>query len=317
MREASAFFDARDMLRQAAARHDIRFDVLVAETAVWAAPKVHSDLVATGAPAWFPNIRRGRSQTERRGTSLDGVKFDDNTYANLAIKRAIGRPRQDFDGFETCHIWEKTCYDERYHTAIANLVLLPRALAGFSDHDPQVAQALKYRAFELYGWHPDEQSAPKRPVDYPSTWRPAEPFSDTVQGALLWRSGATSVETRSRKERQANFAAPLPDGAMPPDELNFVIGRLRLWAHKAHQLSHIAVAIVAHHEPHGIVRSTLIKRLAPFSKNPEGAINNLRRSDGHSYGRVLLQTADGRLRIHPAVSDEVMAHDWTIPDLPG
>lgn len=317
MREASAFFDARDMLRQAAARHDIRFDVLVAETAVWAAPKVHSDLVATGAPAWFPNIRRGRTKTERRRTSLDGVIFDDNTYANQAIKRAIGRPPQDFDGFETCHIWEKTCYDERYHTAIANLVLLPRALAGFSDHDPQVAQALKYRAFELYGWYPDEQSAPKRPVDYPSTWRPAEPFSDTVQRALLRRSGAASAETRSRKERQADFAAPTPDGAMPPDERNCVIGHLRLWANKTHQVSHIAVAIVAHHEPHGIDRHTLIKRLAPFSKNPSGAIDSLRRSDGNHYGRALLQSADGRVRIHPAVLDEVKTHDWTIPNPAG
>jgi len=309
----SSYFDAQRMLRESAARHGVRFDLLVAETAIWAAPEVHSALIANGSPAWFPKVRRGRAQTEKRGTNVDGVRFDDNSYANLAIKRAIGRLRQDFDGFETCHIWEKTCYDERYHTAIANLVLLPRALAGFSDHDPQISQALKYRAFELFGWYPSDHGQPERPADYPNKWRAPEAFSNTVVKALARRTGETAAEPSTRSERQAGFLAPASDGTMPSDEQTFVVRRVQLWARKPHQLSHIALAIVVHHEPLWMDRSTLVKRLAPFSKNPKGAIQSLCRSDGNSYGRALIQTPDGRLRIHPAVMDEILAHDWKIP----
>jgi len=43
--------------------------------------------------------------------------MDDNTYANVAIKRTLGVSRTDLLGFEACHIWPMTCYDERYHTA--------------------------------------------------------------------------------------------------------------------------------------------------------------------------------------------------------
>ena len=311
--EPSAFFDAQSMLRESAARHGVRFDVLVAETALWAAPEVHSALLATGSAAWFPNRRRGRTQEEKRGTTCDGVIFDDNSYANLAIKRAIGRPRQDFEGFETCHIWAKSCYDERYHTAIANLVLIPRALAGFSDHDPLVSQALQYRAFELFGWHPPEQSAPARPAEYPDCWRAPEPFSEDVRLALARRPGATIAKPSPRSQRMARIAAPTLDGTMPSNERRFVVDRLRRWAMRPQQLSHIAVAIVQGHEPHGIDRSALSKRLAPFSKNPEGAITSLCRSDGHSYGRALIQTVEGRLRIHPAVLEEVMTHTWSSP----
>lgn len=183
-------YDAIAMLREATTRHNIHLSVLVAETSLWAHPAVHRALLAdNGSGAFFPNRRRGRqNQGELRGTSRGNIFFDDNTYANTAIKRVLGLDRKQFIGFEACHIWRDSCYDERYHTAIANLVLLPRPLAGLSDHDAEIEQVLHYRAYELYdGWYPEGRSVPSKPSFYPPCWREPLPFTRTVANALARR----------------------------------------------------------------------------------------------------------------------------------
>jgi len=163
--------DASELLRAAATRHGVQLEVLVAETGLWANPEIHRRLLERGSAACYPDRRRCRpGQGERRGHSIGNIVLDDNSYANSAIKQAIGIDRKDLIGFEACHIWPKTCYDERYHTAVANLVLLPRALAGLTDHSAEVKLALQYRAFELYGWHPDGEPQPVQPRGYPDNW---------------------------------------------------------------------------------------------------------------------------------------------------
>jgi hypothetical protein len=318
-------FDAREMLKATAERHGIRFEALIAETGLWASPEVHRTLIEAGSAAWFPGVRRKRGAAENRGETVDGITFDDNTKANQAIKLAVGYHRKQLVGFETCHIWPETCYDPACHTAIANLVLLPRALAGFSDHDPAVSAALKFRAFELYGWHPAGAMPPERPQNYPVDWRPAEDFSDAVRNALSRRRradragendaeiGASAIllsgGSRPRTEHDALFAAADMGGA----ERNFVVRRIELWATKPGQISHKIVAIVADHEPNGISRTNLIDMTKSFSRNPGGAIDSLRRSDGNAYGRVLAQSPDGTITVHPAVKDVVRTKTWFCP----
>jgi predicted transcriptional regulator len=180
-------YDASAMLRDAATHNGIRLSTLIAETGLWANPEVHKKLLTVGG-AFFLDRRRYRaSQGEQRGQRVGAVMLDDNTFANGAIKRALGVSRADLLGFEACHIWPLTCYDERYHTAIANLVLLPRALAGLTDHDDEVRAVLQYRSYELYGWHPAEASKPMRPESYPETWLDPLPFSSTVERAVTRR----------------------------------------------------------------------------------------------------------------------------------
>ena len=167
------------MLLEAMNKHQIHLSVFVAETGLWTHPDVHARLLReTGGAAMFPNVRRAR-RGETRGQIIDGIRLDDNTFANLAIKRALGLRRAEVVGFETCHIWPRTCYDPRYHTALANLVLLPRALAGLSDHDIEIQKSLQYRAYELYDWYPEGVEVPQRPSLYPSVWRPPESSSNT------------------------------------------------------------------------------------------------------------------------------------------
>jgi len=179
-------YDGISMLRSATARHNIHLSVLIAEVALWANPEAHRRLVGqNGSGAYFPSTRRYRvSAGERRGEVRNGERLDDNTYANHAIKQAIGIKAKDVIGFETCHIWPQTCYDVRYHTNIANLVLIPRPIAGLSDHDPDIQAALQFRSYELYGWYPAECQPPVRPQFYPANWRQPMPFTPTVAKAL-------------------------------------------------------------------------------------------------------------------------------------
>lgn len=182
-------FDAGRMLREATAKHHIHLSVLVAETALWASPEVHRRLVEeNGTGAYFPRMRRHRRPAgERPGTVVDGVRLDSNTYANHAIKRALGLPRGTEKGFEACHIWPRSCYDPDCHTTIANLILLPRALGALSDHDEEISAALRFRSYELYGWHPVTEQAPVRPEFYPQNWREPMPFSDRVARSIAGR----------------------------------------------------------------------------------------------------------------------------------
>ena len=191
-------YDGSKMLLDAATMHGIRLSLLVAETGLWANPDVHNRLVEkTGSAARYPNVRRVRvGRGERRGQVVDGIRMDDNTYANRAIKEALGLERGEVTGFETCHIWPKTCYDPRYHTAIANLVLLPRALAGLADHDREIQAVLKYRAFELYNWNPDGVAAPQRPDFYPSNWLAPVRHGRNRKVAAAQRRGAAAQPPR-------------------------------------------------------------------------------------------------------------------------
>lgn len=175
-------FDASAMLVEAATRQGICLPTLVAETALWAHPQAHQHLVvSTGHVAVYPNCRRARAgQGESRRQRIGNIILDDNTYANNAIKRALGLMRADLRGFETCHIWPLTCYNDQYHTAIANLVLIPRALAALTDHDSNVSAALQFRAYELYNWHPAESPRPSRPQNYPKTWLDPLPLKSRV-----------------------------------------------------------------------------------------------------------------------------------------
>ncbi|MDE6008597.1 MAG: hypothetical protein K2G90_05250 [Muribaculaceae bacterium] len=134
---------------------------LVAQTSVWVEPsKVKRDPI-------YPNVKRGTSKS--KGEVINGVRIDDNTYPNRAIKQAISKDIS-FVNYVTCHIWPGTQYDERYHTQLANLVLVPKVIAALTDFCPKVVDVLKYRAYELYNWFPEEETAPEKPSYYPESW---------------------------------------------------------------------------------------------------------------------------------------------------
>lgn len=187
-------FDGLKILNEAVLRLKINLIALVAETALWANPEVHKILSRDGGTgAWFPGVKRARiSKGEERREFVDGVKLDDNSDANRALKTALGIKGRERN-FITCHVWEDSCYNEFDHTTIANLVLLPKPLSTLTDHHPEVTEALKYRAYELYGWHPEGTVPPKRPGSYPTNWRDPLPFTEQVKNSIQQRRSCSRV----------------------------------------------------------------------------------------------------------------------------
>ena len=56
---ADGSFDALQMLEYACSKHNMRLDLLVAETALWAHPEVHHRLVnQRQSAAFYPHVRR-------------------------------------------------------------------------------------------------------------------------------------------------------------------------------------------------------------------------------------------------------------------
>ena len=287
---------ASELLFEAVKRHEIHLSLLVADTGLWVNPEFHNRLVRdTGSAAMFPKVRRARiGQGEHRGQIVDGVRFDDNSYANVAIKRAAGLGKFA-EGFEACHIWPLTCYDERYHTAIANIVLLPRALAGLSDHAIEIQTALQYRAFELYRWFPKDAPQPVKPEFYPSNWREPQPDTLNVRMPSTVSTPSKLASDELSRETGRELADRIVDWSRRPG----------LNVHKI-----IALVVRAHY---GISRKDLVTQVANFtqSKSPYGAVASLLTDGGNAYGCVFVDSG-GLIRIHPEVEKQVHALTWNV-----
>lgn len=162
---------------------------LIAQTAIFCPKHIYEDVKngkcgskdnqsskGNAFGSWFNCKYRRAKNGEQRRQTINGIILDDNTMANQAIKKAVlkglekyGIHKTDikiFKGFEACHIWENTCYDERYHTSVANLVLIPREIAGLTDHCDAVKELLKYESFKRFGFKPDGENTPNEPKNY-------------------------------------------------------------------------------------------------------------------------------------------------------
>ena len=171
-RNSKIKIDAKQELIAVLEQTNVDIAQLVAKCAIFAPPDVVTPKIVDRSALLYPKVRRGRNTSknkEKRGSIINGVRIDDNTYANRGIKKILGN--YDFKNYEVCHIWPNTATDERYYSMIPNLVLLPRAIAGLTDHLESIQQILQYRAFSLYRWKPDEVEEPIEPLNYPNDWK--------------------------------------------------------------------------------------------------------------------------------------------------
>ncbi len=184
---------------------------LVAQSAIFCTKKVFDDIVAGKSGSnqniaekgnefgsWYNCKYKRAYHHQKKGDYVDGVKLDDNTYANKAIKYAILEGLKKYGNihgndihifsecesrFEACHIWPNTCYDARYHTSVANLVLLPREIASLTDHCDAVKELLQYEAWKRFQFKPEDKDIPQYPQYYKGKdiiWRcsPEEKIKD-------------------------------------------------------------------------------------------------------------------------------------------
>ncbi|MDR2027267.1 MAG: hypothetical protein LBQ01_06900 [Prevotellaceae bacterium] len=219
--------NGNEELAKAVKKLGINLVEMVAETSIWASPEFCEQLKQkNGDAVYYLNVRRGRSD-EMKGDTINGIRIDDNTYANNAIKRAVGLKRKDIRNYETCHIWEDTCYDERYHTAIPNLVLVPSAIASLSDHSDEIINALKYRSYELYGWYPKERSKPQKPCNYPDNWQ------EPAKNAKIKKTG-------SREQEEQNIVMEIKSNVYIDKirhEIDKVMRRVPKWLNNSEQFN--------------------------------------------------------------------------------
>lgn len=309
-------YDGATLLKLATDRLQIHFSDLIAETSIWANPEVFKILQETnGEGVWFPNTRRVRlGQNEKKGETINEIKFDDNTYANNAIKRAIGLSRTAIVGFETCHIWPDSCYNHNYHTFIPNLVLIPRAIASLTDHDKEIQIALQYRSFELYGWFPKEYSQPIKPEYYPKKWRDPEPINEEIKKSINKRFSIANVSNNMSlyTPKPRNIKSIEYSDKMTLEEKNQLIDRLKSWAKQPSLIVHKTIALVVNSET-GLQRDILTQKIKNHTgnKNPYGTIGSLLTSKGNAYGRIFLNNY-GTIIIHPELKEEIVKFVWHI-----
>lgn len=139
---------------------------MIAETAIFASPGILSDpKILKGHPhaCWFFDpYYYIRDQKNVGKLTTDCLRRqcvgDRNQKANLAIKKAIYKSCPDvaianigsFCNYEACHIVPNSTDNRDYYTSIPNLCLIPRAIAGLSDHFQNIIDILNYHAITLY-----------------------------------------------------------------------------------------------------------------------------------------------------------------------
>ena len=85
--------------------------------------------------------------------------------------------------------------DLNCYTNLANLCASPAFLAKLTDTNSGIVALLQYRAFDLYGWKPNELDEPNKPVGYSSLqWCPPLPPVRDVHETL-------SAQLERRKDR--------------------------------------------------------------------------------------------------------------------
>ena len=184
--KAQPVMDGVGALAQLAERAGYRSVLaLVAENTLF----LHPDTVKqTGGEPLFPVIR----DPMRRGelaTLPDGsrVQLDDNTTPTLAFLWSAGRSKGADVQYN--HLWGDPRNRHTY-TALWNLAVTPAFLAKTTDgsNHREVLEGIRYRSWELYGYLPVGEEAPKRPAGYEGlVWPPhPEPVTD-LAGVLRAR----------------------------------------------------------------------------------------------------------------------------------
>jgi len=165
---------------------------LVAEHSWWVSPKVYREIQVV-----YPETRRKRGTRETRGQVIDSIRIWYNEPANHAFWMAMGQSVNRVKNFNVCHIYERSVWDPRHFTNLANLCGFPMCLESLSEWRP-VRDLLKYHSFKSYGYKGPNGEEPSRPSYYPPYWRhQVDPSREEVD-SIVWR-------LKAQMERRPQF----------------------------------------------------------------------------------------------------------------
>ena len=260
---------------------------LIAKSSIWVLPENVS------SKAVYPNVKRG--EAKNKGKIIDGIRIDDNTYANRAIKEAVSKSIK-FESYAVCHIWPKTTYDERYHTLLQNLVLIPRILAALSDYYEDVINVLKYRAYELYGWYPEGVERPIKPDYYPQKWSELIQYTGG-EGSIT--NDAHIDEFEYEEDRDAK-------------EIEKVKSRVLSWIKKPGQLNSRILNLYMTLSRNGNVRVTYSQLKKAFESQYsqdkgkfDGNYNQMKNYGLKNHGKVFTEYPDRSIVLWEPIADYV------------
>lgn len=183
---------------------------LLASCTKWIDPQCHAQL-----PVWAPYTYRKAPLYKADWCTVQenkGVpKFEGNVAASTAQNRylgVVGQNAKSRPNWTCCHIWgnddpkfqqdHAEVNDPRYFTCPANMVLVPSPLKTFTDTVPEVKAALRYAAYQLYGFLPENRDVPHEDDagDFlPESWRSAE----TIDFIAASNSVLARIHEQSKK----------------------------------------------------------------------------------------------------------------------
>jgi hypothetical protein len=187
----------------------------VAEHTLFLDPKT---VDSTGGQPVFPVIR-DMARRGQFGSLLDGrrVLLDDNTTPTWAFLWAAGRSKGPDVQYN--HVWTDAQNPDLY-TALWNLCATPAFLAKTTDgqNHPEVRAALQYRAYQLYGAYPRDQTSPPKPEGFDELhWESIpEPVPD-LEAAYRARIATAPKSRRAVAAREIGwlFSNWCPDQSLP------------------------------------------------------------------------------------------------------
>ncbi len=134
----------------------------------------------------FPTIRAGRGFERFELVMQDGEAigmYDDNATPRWAISWAHGflGAGRNAASWSFAHVWSLST-DMGSYTRLANLALVPEALASLTDKSGPLTPFLRYHAFSKYGWMPAAcEAPPPKPPRYDelsSYWKYLDQIND-------------------------------------------------------------------------------------------------------------------------------------------
>lgn len=151
-------------------KYDRELVELVAKTSWMPNPSV----VAQVGKAVFPTQRYKKNHERFSRIEQDGVvrgMYDDNATPEWALFWAHGLNGTRPKGWTIAHVWQ-TSDDIESYTHLANLAMVPEALASLTDKTAPLTAYLRWHSWVKYGWKPSHEKEPVKPIHYDTiTWR--------------------------------------------------------------------------------------------------------------------------------------------------